>query len=463
MRKIYLTEAQFRYCISEDIKRLNKASNARILNATTDTAKDMFGDEYGQENTVLTNRYFKNVGRKETVNKDLDVPTGIFSLGNAKLSDDTLILNFTSALGCPSINRCPISQAACFGAAGEDRLPMSRRKNLIIQQFVAQALKQGKMSAYFNLARLYVEEFAKTKHPVRFIRYNEIGDFPNQKILVMAAQFSDEMKQKYGIISMAYTAKDVDPTEIVNGKSIDQIIKINRSRNDIPHSEGSVVQNFHGIPMNRNGFSADPNTNLENAYCDVCEVTTSEAERLKVETPLVDKETGLPSIPLLHKGSWDGGSGYYYVCPCSFWRYNKLIATEKFLQSRGILGNNETLPDDDKIINKYKKNLSDVDKKALTSILNKVKSPCGVQCAVCHDMKGGVDAEDRTVDNIKDYTVVTATHGAGKEKYKKNYAIAKRNGDDSVKYSKTNPRGVMQKYFKTDAPIRKELVGENKK
>lgn len=463
MRKIFLTEAQLRYCISEDIKRLNRASSDRILNATTDAAKDMFGDEYGQENTALTNKYFRNIGREETVNKDLDVASGIFSLGNAKLSNDTLILNFTSALGCPSIDRCPISQLACYAAAGEDRLPMSRRKNLIVQQFVAQAMKQGKMDAYFNLARLYVEEFAKTKHPVRFIRYNEVGDFPNQNILAMAAEFSDEMKQKYGILSMAYTAKNVDPTMIVNGKPIDQIIKINRSRTDIPHSEGSVVQNFHGVPMNRNGFSVDPNVNLENAYCDVCEVTTEEAERLKVETPLVDKETGLPSIPLLHKGKWDGGSGYYYVCPCSFWRYNKIIATEKFLKSRGILGKDETLPDNDETIKKYKKMLSDKDRDALKTILNKVKSPCGIQCAVCHDMKGGVDAEDRTINDIKDYTVVTATHGAGKEKYNKDYATAKRNGNDEVKYSKSNPRGVMKKYFKTDAPIRKELVSEKKK
>ena len=463
MRNIILTEAQLKYCICEKIKRLNKASSDRILNATDNAAQDVFGDEYGTENTTLTNKYFRNVGRKETVNRDLDVPSGIFSVGNAKLSKDTLILNFTSALGCPSINRCPISQLACYAAAGEDRLPASRRKNIIVQQFVRRALSENKMSAYFDLARLYIEEFAKTKNPIRFIRYNEVGDFPNQEVLRLSAEFSDEMKNKYGILSMAYTAKDIDPTEMVDGKPIDQIIKINRSRKDIPHSEGSIMQNFHGVPMNRNGFSTDPNINLEHAYCDVCEVTTEQAEKLKVEAPLIDKNTNLPSIPLLHKGSWDGGSGYYYVCPCSFWRYNKLIATEKFLKAKHILGPNDRLEDDDKVINAYKKNLSDKDKKLLSVLLNKVKSPCGLQCAVCHDMQGGVDADNREIQNIKDYTVVTATHGAGKTKYKEGYAIAKRNGDDTVKYSRGNQFGVMKKY--TDAPIRSELlkVSESKK
>ena len=85
-------------------------------------------------------------------------------------------------------------------------------------------------------------------------------------------------------------------------------------------------------------------------------------------------------------------------------------------------------------------------------MINKIKSPCGVQCAVCHNMSGGVDIKDLesypNCEKIKDYTVLEATHGSTSDRYKTNYANAKRMGDDSVSYEEGNKYGLVTKYRK---------------
>ena len=47
--------------------------------------------------------------------------------------------------------------------------------------------------------------YRKTKKPIKYVRFNEAGDFLNQDILDAAALFASTIK-KYGVISMAYTA-----------------------------------------------------------------------------------------------------------------------------------------------------------------------------------------------------------------------------------------------------------------
>lgn len=428
----------------------------RIKKAMDDYAKKVYGEKYNQKNTKISNMYFTPKDNVEIYN-NLDLPKGIYSIGNQKLSDDTIIINFTSALGCPSINDCPITQKACYAVAGENRLKNVRRKNLLIQSLVLNAKNKNLLDGLFDIAELYIIEAKEhTKTPIKYIRYNEAGDFIDQDMLVKAAKFSKMVKEKYGVISMAYTAnKRLDPSQEVDGQPIDTIIAINRSRNDIPHSKDSLDRNFFGIKMQN--FSSNPEINLDNAYSDVDYVEDKDLNKLKVEHPILD-QYGTPSIPVLNVGSWDGGSGYYYICPCSFWRYNKNKAIKKYMVSKGLMSEDDEMPEDSRVVSKLIKNtLSDEEQNELKKILKTIKSPCGTKCAVCHDLFGGVTKDGKK--NIKNYAILAATHGATASNYNPDYASAKRNGDDSVKYDKNNPHGIEKKYIKAnkEIPVRQEL------
>ena len=88
----------------------------------------------------------------------------------------------------------------------------------------------------FSIAKLYIEVLNakkpdgkfKYKKPLRFVRFNEAGDFPNQWVLEAAARFAAFAKN-YGIMCMAYGAKkQLDFTAIAEGtdEPIDKLIKI---------------------------------------------------------------------------------------------------------------------------------------------------------------------------------------------------------------------------------------------
>jgi hypothetical protein len=327
-----------------------------------------------------------------------------------------------------------------------------------MQNLVTHASARNLLDGLFDIAELYIiESIEHTRKPIKYIRYNEVGDFMNQEMLIKAARFSKKMRDEYGVISMAYTAnKRLDPSQEVDGEPIDTIIAINRSRNDIPHSKDSLDRNFFGIKMQN--FSTNPNINLDNAYSDVDYVEDKDLRKLKVEQPILDK-FGNPSIPVLNTGSWDGGSGYYYICPCSFWKYNKDKATKEYLLSLKLIEPDYELPETPQAKTQFLKQiLTQEQLKALNSILRKVKSPCGIKCSVCHDLSGGVTHDGQR--GIKNYAILAATHGATASNYDPDYATAKRNGDDSVEYKQGDKHGRETKYkqkYYSDSPIRQDL------
>lgn len=423
-------------------------------------AKKVFGDKYGKKNDALS-RY------EMDIYNDADVKGGLFSLGNTKLADGhTLIINFTSALGCPSMNACPVTQQACYAIAGENRFKNTKRKNLIVQNLVRHAKFNNMIDGLFDIAELYIVSLQGYAQEVHFIRYNEAGDFTDQELLVKCAQFSKKVREKYGVMSMAYTANPkLDPSQEVDGEPIDTIIAINRSRNDIKVSSKGTDRHYFATPMDN--FSTNPDINLENAYTDVEYVTDANLQQLQVKAPVCGKY-GIPSVPKLTKGTWDGGSGWYYVCPCSFWAYNKSKAAKEWLVERGLIDPNVDLPNNSsRRTTLLKKMLSPEDYKKVKDVMSKIKSPCGVQCAVCHDTEGGITPDGQIVRN---YSVLSATHGAGAGNYDAEYAAKKRNGDDTAIYkgNKNNPHGLdnfyvqqkqkyNNKYSKTDAPINNNL------
>jgi hypothetical protein len=203
--KIYLLENNE----DEGTRTAPKAVKDIISRETEDVARFLYGDEYGKKDEFLSQKYGVEI------TKDANIATGMFSLGNAKLSDDTLIINFTSALRCPSLALCPITQKACYAVAGENRLSDVRRKNLKVDEFWRAARDKYRagfadaIERVFGIARKYIEGLNekkpngeyKYKKPIRFIRFNEAGDFFCQVILDSAARFAAFAKE-YGIMSI---------------------------------------------------------------------------------------------------------------------------------------------------------------------------------------------------------------------------------------------------------------------
>lgn len=419
-----------------------KAFKEKVQPLIDDLEKKLYGDNLGSIDKLNTQKYELD---NNPVIKTMQFQSGLFSIGNAKLSDDTLIINFTSALKCPSVEVCPVTQLACYAVASEMRLPNVRRKNLMIQNMWINAIKNKAIGEVFGIAQMYVEVTQKSKKPIKYVRFNEVGDFVNQDILDSAALFAKVIKEKYGVVSMAYTAnKFLDFTKEIEGLPIDKIIKINASRFDIKLSNDSAHNNFLATDMDFKNVLAQ---NDKVMSISDSEIIKNHFECLGV---LKDPETGIPSIPVLTTGKWTGGSGWYYVCPCSFWRYNKDKCALKILKQKGIVKHDVdflTTRELSDII----KTLPDELKKMIRSKTNTIKSPCGTKCAVCHNMNGGVSKNDSKYDPdkwtyIKNYTVLEATHGATSGKYNSEYANAKRNGNDNVIYSPENPRGRITKY-----------------
>lgn len=426
-----------------DITSLKKYKE-KVQPLINDLENELFGDEKGTENISQNKHYQLN---KYPITNDLQLASGLFSIGNAKLSDDTLIINFTSALKCPSVQVCPVTQNACYAAAGEIRLPLVRRKNMMIQNMWARAIKSKLIGKVFGIAQMYIEILKDTKKPIKYIRFNEAGDFINDAVLDAAALFASEMKNKYGVISMAYTANNnLDFTKKINGVPIDKIIKINASRLDIKLSNDSTHNSFIATSMD---FSKILSKNNKVVSISDAELKENKFECLGV---LNDPQTNAPSIPVLTKGKWSGGEGWYYVCPCSFWRFNKDKKTLLELKKMGIIDKTiEYLPTKE-LANIIKK-LTEEQKNIIKSETNKIKSPCGTKCAVCFNMSGGVSEKDAKYSPeqwkmIRNYTVLESTHGATSGNYKVDYANAKRQGNDNVTYTKNNPYGRITKYDK---------------
>lgn len=418
--KIILNEEQFKQYKHFLIENLeNEARNItnqksykeKVQPLIDKLNKKLYGDEIGTVNDEQTKQFDLS---KYPVMNDIQLKTGLFSIGNAKLSDDTLIINFTSGLQCPSVKVCPVSQAACYAVAGEIRLPNVRKKNLMVQNMWKRAIKNDSIGEVFGIAQMYIDILQKTKKPIKYIRFNEVGDFINQKILDSAALFAYEMKKNYGVSSMAYTARNnLDFTKQIAGLPIDKIIKINASRFDIKLSDDSIHNNFIATSMD---FTKVLAKNDKVFSISDKELTDNNFQCLGT---LKDPENGSPSIPILTKGVWSGGKGWYYVCPCSFWRYNKDKDAIRLLKKFNKIDKNVEYLNTKEIIDIIK-TLSNEEKNEIKKSANKIKSPCGVQCSVCHNMNGGVSLKDSKYSSdkwemIKNYTVLEATHGADRK------------------------------------------------
>ena len=141
-------------------------------------------------------------------------PLGVFQFGNKKLPKTTAIFNMTSALDCPSLalGYCQAivdGRCVCYARPPEIQypqvLPYRERQNTFWRSCVFYAGRFG--------ATDFVRELIKSRKPskIRHLRFNESGDFEEQRGVYLAFMIAHKLWKHHGIITYGYTARrDLD-------------------------------------------------------------------------------------------------------------------------------------------------------------------------------------------------------------------------------------------------------------
>ena len=105
----------------------------------------------------LKNLYFKAMFNKMLNSKfgyDFKMPTAMYTYGNSKLPDDTLIINFTTAHRCPAWNECLVGYA-CYARGSEHNYEGLHKKNSNLHMMWQTAHKDPEiLSAMFKVIKM---------------------------------------------------------------------------------------------------------------------------------------------------------------------------------------------------------------------------------------------------------------------------------------------------------------------
>lgn len=276
----------------------------------------------------LVNRYMQ-----AKYGVQMKIPNISFSNGNAKVPENTLIINFTSAIGCPAWNECLVKHA-CYARQGEKGKPTvwdSNEKrslfwlttqhddkllslmmdfarsycfnyNKVAEELIKRNLVKGKTNPSnlaIKMSKLQLDdafftseiiEVMKEFKRIDYIRLNENGDFVGQW-LVDAWDNEAGKYQPYDINVSAYTCRHLNYEGIKN-------IIINTSFKD---GKGNIARRFIAIPENI--YDA-----LDETYGGKNNQLIPNAENIKpFPQPLYNMSDNNTLTP---------NGKYYYKCPC---------------------------------------------------------------------------------------------------------------------------------------------------
>jgi len=107
----------------------------------------------------LKNLYFKAMFNKMLNSKfgyDFKMPTAMYTFGNAKLPEDTLVVNFTSAHRCPAWSECLVGYA-CYARGSEHNYEGLHKKNSNLHLMWASAEHSPELlKAMFNVIKMHL-------------------------------------------------------------------------------------------------------------------------------------------------------------------------------------------------------------------------------------------------------------------------------------------------------------------
>lgn len=332
-KTIKLSENEFKDFVAKSVNNvidtLNEANNIAFDRAKATEGMKQIWNIIDQKQKRLYDIVFGELSDKLdelTLQKSklmgpefLDIPSVICRAGNEKLPEGVLIVNMSSSLMCPSfyLGLCEIKKGACYAQRAENQytnnvLPQRFKTDLMHTQMLRQYQKGNKtpMKEYFRIIELYIQLANKyatdecnkviklleakkrrplskeereiiiyehSKNKITDVRLNETGDFHCQLAVDLWTKFAKKIKQKYGISTHAYTARNLDFT------NASEYINMNYSHKGNYDSEHQKPRFFQAVSDSK--YDSLPDVKLD--------------------------ENGNPMLGTDNKGR------KYYKCPCS--------------------------------------------------------------------------------------------------------------------------------------------------
>ena len=259
--KVNITTNQYNNLIISEAENLaynrNNANepNLKAIWGAIDRKQKMLQDEvFGELSEKI---YDITVEKAKSMGEEfMEVPKNICNAGNDKLPSSVLIINMSSSLMCPSyyLGICTITNGACYAQRAENQYSAKDKSSVLTNRWktdlmhtqMLQQYQHGNkkpMKDYFNLIETYIQlgnaysenlykkEYQKmqmrlgreltpeeknflriqqSENKITDIRLNETGDFQCQLAVNLWGKFADKIKKKYGINTHAYTARNLD-------------------------------------------------------------------------------------------------------------------------------------------------------------------------------------------------------------------------------------------------------------
>lgn len=126
----------------------------------------------------------------------------VFSIGNKKIGKDTLIFNMTPAKTCPARKVCYVRDK-CYALKAERLYPS-------VMPYRIRQRRYWRECTAINFVNRVKKIRKKKRRKIKYLRFNESGDFRNQKDVNKAIKIATLLKP-LGITTYMYTArKDLD-------------------------------------------------------------------------------------------------------------------------------------------------------------------------------------------------------------------------------------------------------------
>ena len=259
--KVNITANQYNNLIISEAENVaynrnnaNEPNLKAIWNAIDRKQKILQDEVFGELSEKI---YDITVEKAKSMGEEfMEVPKNICNAGNDKLPSSVLIINMSSSLMCPSyyLGICTITNGACYAQRAENQYSAKDKSSVLSNRWktdlmhtqMLQQYQHGNkkpMKDYFNLIETYIQlgnaysenlykkEYQKmqmrlgreltpeeknflriqqSENKITDIRLNETGDFQCQLAVNLWGKFADKIKKKYGINTHAYTARNLD-------------------------------------------------------------------------------------------------------------------------------------------------------------------------------------------------------------------------------------------------------------
>lgn len=259
--KVNITANQYNNLIISEAENVaynrsnaNEPNLKAIWNAIDRKQKILQNEVFGELSEKI---YDITVEKAKSMGEEfMEVPKNICNAGNDKLPSSVLIINMSSSLMCPSyyLGICTITNGACYAQRAENQYSAKDKSSVLTNRWktdlmhtqMLQQYQHGNkkpMKDYFNLIETYIQlgnaysenlykkEYQKmqmrlgreltpeeknflriqqSENKITDIRLNETGDFQCQLAVNLWGKFADKIKKKYGINTHAYTARNLD-------------------------------------------------------------------------------------------------------------------------------------------------------------------------------------------------------------------------------------------------------------